>query len=356
MAERMRTRERYLRVFDHKEPDCVPMKDSAWGETVARWHREGLPTDVNYVDYFDLDHVSRVGMDESPRFPTETLEETDEYVVRTTKYGATDRVWKHAAGVPEQLDFYIKDWDTWNEAKARIEPSRDRIPWDRLKQNYRMWKERGDFLELGFWFGFDVTHSRIIGTERCLMAMVEDPEWLMDIFNTQLETNMALFQMVLDEGYEFDAIGWPDDMGYKHSQFFSLKTYREILKPFHKRACEWAHERGMKAMLHSCGDVNPFIEDLIEIGVDCLNPLEVKAGMDPIHIKQNYGDQLVIHGGVNAVLWDKPEAIMAEMEKVIPILKEGGGYIFASDHSIPASVSFDDFSQIVGHYKRLATY
>ncbi|MCZ7545848.1 MAG: hypothetical protein M5R40_21040 [Anaerolineae bacterium] len=101
----------------------------------------------------------------------------------------------------------------------------------------------------------------------------------------------------------------------------------------HKRAIDWAHAKGIKARLHSCGDVNPFLPELIEIGLDGLNPLEVKAGMDPIHVKRTYGDQLLLHGGINAVLWDDRDAIAAEMRQVIPVVKENGGYIFASDHS-----------------------
>jgi len=63
-----------------------------------------------------------------------------------------------------------------------------------------------------------------------------------------------------------------------------------------------------------------------------------------------------LHGGVNAVLWDEPEKIKAEMERVIPILKENGGYIFSSDHSVPSSVSFEDFKHIIEYAKKLGTY
>jgi len=66
-------------------------------------------------------------------------------------------------------------------------------------------------------------------------------------------------------------------MGYKGTQLFSVDMYRELLKPYHKKAVEWAHSKGIKAHLHSCGDVNPIIPELIEIGVDALNPLEVKS-------------------------------------------------------------------------------
>ncbi|OPZ25415.1 MAG: methylcobalamin:coenzyme M methyltransferase [Lentisphaerae bacterium ADurb.BinA184] len=352
----MTTHERVRRTYEHQEPDRIPICDSPWGATIERWQREGMPADVPWVDYFDLDRFAGIGVDNSPRYPSRTLEETDEYVVATTAWGATLRNFKHAASVPEFLAFKVTSPEAWREAKARMTPARDRVNWDYLRQHYRTWREQGHWIQAQFWFGFDVAHAWMVGTERFLMALAEDPEWCVDVFNTYLDLDLAMFQQVWDEGYRFDAIGWPDDMGYKHNQFFSLGMYRELLKPVHKRAADWAHAKGLKVHLHSCGDIRPFIPDLIEIGIDALNPLEVKAGMDPVQIKQAYGERLVLHGGVNAVLWDRPEAIEAEMERVIPALKRGGGYIFASDHSIPSSVSLADFTRIIERVKRLGRF
>ncbi len=343
-------------MFDHREADRVPIVDSPWRATIERWQREGMPEDVSYVDYFDLDRIGHVGADSSPRFEERTIEETDEYRIHTTKWGATLKNWKHEASTPEFLDFTIVDRDSWEKAKERMTPTKDRINWAHLERNYATWRKEGRWIEAGLWFGFDVTHSWIVGTERLLYALVEDPEWCRDLFAHELETNLALLDIMWDAGYEFDCIKWPDDMGYKGTQFFSLNMYREMLKPFHKRAVEWAHEKGVRAELHSCGDVNPFVPEFVEIGLDALNPLEVKAGMDPRHLKETYGDVLVFHGGINAVLWDRPDAIRAEIERVLPIMKRNGGYIFSSDHSIPSSVGLEDFRQIVALAKSLGSY
>jgi uroporphyrinogen decarboxylase len=235
-------------------------------------------------------------------------------------------------------------------------PDRDRIHWDDLKKNYPVWREKGCWIEAGFWFGFDVAHSWAVGTERLLIALAEDPEWCAEMFNHFLDVDIALFQMVWDAGYRFDAIRWPDDMGYKQNQFFSLRAWRELLKPAQKRAIEWAHAHGARAHLHSCGDVNPFVPELVEMGLDALNPLEVKAGMDPVALKAKFGGRLVLHGGINAVLWDKPDRIEAEMRRVVPILKRNGGYIFSSDHSVPSTVSLEDFRRITDLAKTLGAY
>ena len=145
-------------------------------------------------------------------------------------------------------------------------------------------------------------------------------------------------------------------MGYKGTQFFSMNTYREVLKPFHQRAIDWGHAHGCVVRLHSCGNIMPYVPELVEMGLDGLNPLEVKAGMDPVRLKREFGDKLVLHGGINAVNWDKPDVITAEIERVVPAMKENGGYIFASDHSIPPHVSLADFTNIINTVKRVGRY
>ena len=356
MTKPMTTHERVSRMFAHQEADRIPITDSPWGATIERWQREGMPAKVSYVDFFGLDRFVGLGVDTSPRYPERVVEETDTYRTTATKWGATLRNWTHAASTPEFLDFTIKTSDDWRAAKARMTPTSDRVPWDRLKANYRAWREQGAWIEAGFWFGFDVTHSWTVGTERVLVAMIEDPEWMKEMFNHELDMCIALFEQVWDAGYTFDAIRWPDDMGFKLNQFFSLGMYRDLLKPVQKRAIEWAHQHGIKAELHSCGDIRPFVPELIGIGLDGLNPLEVKAGMDPAAIKRAHGDKLVLHGGINAVLWDDLPAIEAEMRRVLPALKARGGYIFSSDHSVPSSVSLENFRGIVELAKELGKY
>ena len=352
----MTTHERFTRMFAHQEADRIPVIDSPWGATIERWQREGMPADVSYVDYFDLDRVAGIGADNGPRLPTRTLEETDDYRVYTTSWGATMKQWKHIASTPEFLDFTVKDRDGWAVAKARMAPDHDRVDWKALAANYRGWRDKGYWIQAGGWFGFDITHSWFVGTELLLMAMLEDPDWCVEMFTHELEVDLALFDRVWDAGYTFDALCWPDDMGYKHNQFFSLGTYRELLRPIHQRAIAWAHAKGIKAHLHSCGDINPLVPELIGLGLDALNPLEVKAGMDPLALKRQYGDALVFHGGINAVLWDDFDAIAAEMRQVIPALKAGGGYIFSSDHSVPSSVSLAQFRAITTLAKELGSY
>ncbi len=352
----MTTRERFQRMFQHREADRVPMLGAPWGTTLERWRAEGMPEGVGFSEYFDLDQVVGVGGDISPRYETRVVEETDEYIITFDAWGTTAKNWKHASSTPHWLGRTIVDRDTWEQAKARMVIGRDRVNWDHLKAHYATWREKDYWIHGGLWFGFDVTHARVIGTERLLIWMADDPELVRDIFQTELDCSLRVLDMIWDEGYTFDSIFWCDDMGYRNGLFFSLDMYRQVLKPVQAQAIAWAHEKGIMAHLHSCGNINELVPELLEIGLDALNPLEVKAGMDPARLKRDFGDRLVLHGGLNAMLWDDIDRIEAEIRRLMPVLKQEGGYIFQEDHSIPDSVSLDNYRRIVQIARREGSY
>ena len=350
-------RERMLRTFRRQEIDRIPMFDTAWGGTVRRWRNEGMPENARWEQYFGFDKVVRVCPNNSPMFEKKVLETTDRYRIETTAWGETRKVFNVLDSTPEVLEFYYDSSDKWGEAKkAMLAYDDSRIPWKMLEENYPKWKAEGRFLQLVVWFGFDVAHSHMIGTENLLVAMYEEPEWVKDVFDTYLKSSLDLCQRILDAGYEFDGIFWYDDMGYKGTPFFSSEMYRDLLKPYHKKVVDWAHERGLVTELHSCGFIEPLLPDIVETGVEMLNPLEIKAGMDPFKLKTLYGDKLAFHGGINAQLGDNIELVKEEMKRIIPTMKEGGGYVFASDHSIPNSVSFENMKEIARLAHELGRY
>ena len=352
----MTTKERITRMFEHRDADRVPITDSPWSSTLQRWHTEGLPEGMDFSDYFDLDKFADFSVDNSPRYPYEVLEDTEGYIVYKSGWGVTMKQWKNANSTPEFLEHTIVDYETWKKAKELITPTDDRIPWDYLKQNYKHFRDKGRWISAFLTFGFDATHAWISGTERVLLAIAEDPDWLMDMFDHMLDICLKLYNRVWDAGYTFDSVSWCDDMGYKQNQFFSLNTYREILKPFHQRAIDWAHKKGIKAQLHSCGDINPFVPELVSMGLDSLNPIEVKAGMNPVSLKKKFGDKLVLHGGVNALLYEDVDAMCEEIKRILPVMKENGGYIFSTDHSVPSTVSLEKFRKIVDTAKEYGKY
>ena len=167
---------------------------------------------------------------------------------------------------------------------------------------------------------------------------------------------VRLLDMIWDEGYTFDELMWFDDMAYRGGMFFSKKMWCQMLRPYQQRTIDWAHAHGIKAHLHCCGNINGLIPELIEMGLDALNPMEVKAGMDPIAIKRTYGRDLVLRGGCNAQNWDDWRKVEADIRTLVPTMMGSGGYIFASDHSIPDYTTLETYRRIVALVNELGTY
>ena len=352
----MNSRERIKRMYEHREADRVPVIDDPWRGTLRRWRSEGMPENVDWEDYFGVDKIGAFQVDISPGYEERILEENDRYAIVTSSWGVTMKQFKEEDSTPEFLDYRVSDALAWEEAKKRMTLEDERIPWDLLKNTLPKWQAEGRWIRAVFWFGFDVTHSWMMGTENTLIAMMEEPELVTDIFDTYLKNNIALYNRIWDAGFRFDEMFWYDDMGYKGTTFFSPQMYRELLQPYHKKAVDWAHDHGIVAQLHSCGDISTLVKDIVATGVDALNPLEVKAGVDAVKIKKEYGDRLVLRGGINAGNWSDKDAILAEIDEKVPVLMENGGFIFSSDHSIPNSVSLENMKSIVARIKEVGKY
>ena len=349
------THERLKLIYKHEEPDRVPIIDVPWVTTIRRWQREGMPENTNFIDYLGLDKICKFEVDNSPRFPIQVLKKDDVFLTRTNEWGATIREQHDATSSIEFLDYSITDWDQWEKAKARMDASDDRIPWQFLKDNYGKWKDEGYWIRGRMTFGFQQT-SLCTGLTDTLIAMVEDPEFIVDQMNTQLDTAIALLEKAWDAGYTFDELSWDDDLGYKNTPFFSVDMYRELVKPVHKRAIDWAHAHGAVTHMHTCGDVRPFMPEFIDMGLDALNTIEVKAGMDPVELKKKYGNDIVLRGGFDPQYWTDHEYTRKNIEEVLPIVMKGGGYIFSSDHSIPDTVRLEDYKHVLEQVRKLGKY
>jgi uroporphyrinogen decarboxylase len=353
---KMSSYERMKRVYDHQEPDRVPIIDSPWGTTLRRWRAEGLPEAVSWVEYFDLDRPGGVGVDTSPRFEHRVIEQTEEYIVEHNSWGVTTKNFKKTTSTPQDIDFTIRDRATWADAKKRLTPTDDRIDWKHLEAHYASMRQQQLWISAGAWFGYDIVNARMVGTENLLIGMADDPDWVRDMLDTLCDLALTLFDRVWDAGYTFDEIQWPDDMGYRNGLLFSKAMWADMVRPYQKRTIDWAHAKGIKAQIHSCGNIMELVPELVDLGLDVLNPLEVKAGMDPVSIKQRYGTRLATRGGFDVRNWSAWDTAEAEIRAKLPVLMAGSGYVFSSDHSIPDSVSFDTMGRIIHLVKELATY
>jgi uroporphyrinogen decarboxylase len=353
----MTSHQRISAAIAHQTPDRIPVHDSPWASTIARWRQEGLPEDQSPAEFFGWDTWRRVHVDLSPRYPVEVLEETEEYVISTTAWGETSRRWTHRASVPEFLDFRIKDRDSWAEARERMDTAEDRVPWEMLEANWQAWRDEGSFIEYSIWGpGYDVWGNRVVGTERFLMALVTDPDWCREMQVFAAERAVHFGDLMLERGYDFDGIRIPDDLGYRNGLLISPATFDATIRPAHEILCDWARERGKIRWLHSCGNVMALMPRLIEIGWQVLNPLEIKAGMDPFALKEQYGDVLTLEGGIDVRTMLDLGEMEREVAAKIPVLREGGGYIYHSDHSVPDNVSFENYCHLMELVRQYGAY
>jgi len=345
----MTSRERVDKALRHQRPDRVPFHESPWEATVNRWRREGLPEGVSVDEYFDTE-FRYMGVDNSFGYPYELVERTDEYVVDRDSWGVLKKNWADRRSTPELMDFPLKSRPDWDREKHRLTPDPARVDWEAAKREHAAVRKEGKFLCVSAIPGYEATWRKI-GVEGILMAIAEDPEWVREMYEYDANMIVGMTQLYLDRGFDFDGAWLYDDLGYKNATLFSPKAYREQLFPYHKQLCDFFHSHNLPVVLHCCGRVLDLIPMLIEAGFDCLQPLEVKAGMDLGLISKEYGKHLALMGGVDVRTWfDDVDESVTENEvrtKLAIGMASPGGYLFHSDHSVPTQVSFQRFCKVV---------
>ncbi len=352
----MTGRERVLLSLNHKEPDRVPMQDSPWAATIKRWKSEGFPDDEDINDYFDWDFAF-FGADRTPRFPVKTIEKNDRFIIQTTPQGGVMKNFRDYTSTPEIIDYPIKTKDDWKEIKKRLNPDFTRVDWVSALYHFNEAKEKGKFICYSGGYGYDILQG-YVKSEQLLITMIEDPEWIKEMIMTLAELNLIMLEFMMKNGFSFDGAFFYNDMGYRNASLFSPDTYLKTHYQADKMAYGFCHSRNLKVFLHSCGNVKQLIPMLIDAGLDCLQPLEVKAGMDIIELKEKYGDRLSFMGGIDTRLMSDADKtkIEEEIKTKFEIAKKNGGYIYHSDHSIPHIVSFKDYCLVMELVKKYGVY
>ncbi len=191
---------------------------------------------------------------------------------------------------------------------------------------------------------FDMTwHLR--GMENIFLDMLIHPDFTAALFQRLTDYYVALYQNYMKAVGEYIAmVIYYEDLSGQNGPLMSPSLYRQFIKPCHRRIFKAIKElTAAKLCVHTCGSVYAFLEDYVELGVDVLNPVQISArDMDPYRLKQNFGDRLSFHGGIDTQHF-LPQAgipqIREEVGRMIGILGQGGGYLFTSCHSIQPDVS-----------------
>jgi len=160
-------------------------------------------------------------------------------------------------------------------------------------------------------------------------------------------------------GDKIDIVFFGDDLASQLAPLFDPEIYRTLMKPRHRRMIEAIKSHGApKVLYHSCGAVTPMIDDLIEIGVDALNPIQVTAhGMEPAGLKEHYGRRIAFWGGISTqgvLPFGSPDEVRAEVRQTIDCLGHDGGYVLNSVHNIQNDVPVENIIAMLDEARRYA--
>lgn len=357
----MTGKERISKILRREPVDRIGLFEHFWGDTLKKWRAEGHIGDhEDLATHFGFDMGTSWCFNLVARldFKPEVIQETDETVLTRDGNGAVLRRHKLHDATPEHVDFAVRDRESWEDlVRPHLTPDRKRINFEA----YRNAKAHNAAMERFFcWGGVNVFESMhpVCGHEHMLVGMAVDPDWVRDMADVYSDLTVSLMEILFHEEGKPDGIWFYEDMGFKNRPFMSPAMYREIVQPAHKKTMDFAHSLGLPVILHSCGFVEPLVPGLIEAGIDCLQVIEIKAGMDPVRIKRETGDAIVLCGGMDArnLVANDIDAIRSELAEKIPVLKENSGYILHSDHSIPTTTEYETYRFFVDEGLRLGTY
>ena len=363
----MESRERVLTALDHREPDRVP-RDCA-GTRYSSIHAEayrrlrpamGLSADEPVI--VDISQgLARVDEDVLSRFETDVAlvspgppagyrreitrdDEAERFVdewgvVRSRPLGG---LYFESSSAPLAGDIDETDVATfaWPDGG---DPARVRGLADEAR---RIHAEEGRAVVVGtLCAGLSEMHFRLRGYEDGYLDLAADPALARRVMGRVLEVKLAYWEQVLAAlGDQIDVAAEADDLGAQFAPLFSPATYRQVVKPLHAELCRYIHEHSRaRVFLHSCGAIRELVPDLIEIGVDILNPVQVSAtGMDTAGLKAEFGSDIAFWGGAvdpqGVLARGTPDDVRAEVRRRVADLMPGGGFVFASVHNIQADV------------------
>ena len=153
-----------------------------------------------------------------------------------------------------------------------------------------------DAYRLGvWWYCLFEMHWQFRGMTNALMDHHTDPDKVHKLYRSLTDFYLVMLERVYNEA-GLDGIFFSDDIGQQTGPFFSIETFREFFKPYYKELIDKAHSLGMHFWLHSCGNIELFIPEFIEIGLDVLHPIQ-KYTMDEKQIAEKYGDDICIWAG-----------------------------------------------------------
>lgn len=391
MMTSLTSRERVLKALRHDEPDRVPIDVGGGLCSISQFAYRRL-LDVLGVDEevviggmltqvvrpseemlkrlgSDFAHISAGAPDSSKAHDLAGSADQpyDEFASGAEQHAFADEwgvVWRRAAYYYDMVDFPLKDATSVDDL--------DRYPWPdpRDPGRFRQLAEQAkEVMEQGWAVTLDPLAGGLLemaaslrGHQNFYLDLASEPAFAGALLDRITDFFEAFYEEALGKAGEYiDIVFFGDDYGMQESMVVSPAMWRQMFKPRLARLIRAIKEYAdVRFQLHSCGSIAPILEDLIEIGVDILNPVQPTAsGMDPADVKEVVGDRLVLHGAVdqqNTLPNGTPAEVRREVETRIRQLAPGGGYVLAVSPNIQADVppeniiALFDAARAIGKY------
>ncbi len=355
----------------HFQPvDRIPLW-ADWLGPFNRWHGEGLPEAVNdrasAIRHFGFEGMFSAFWGEPrvpvkiglyPGYPEETLEETGEYRVYRTGAGTVVKQFKNIPGSlksTQWLEYPIKTRDDWLRLRdeqlnpddpGRYPPAEE---WAALKVG---WCERDYVISIdgGSFYGYV---RDWIGVENLSLILYDDPDLIHEMMDYLADFYVRVLRRAVEEVDIDFAMFW-EDMCYKTGPLLSPAMFREFMLPGYKAVTAFLRQHGVDLSWVDCdGNIEALLPLWIEGGVRGHYPLEVASDMDAAKLRREYGHEIVMWGNVDKrALTAGPAAIDAELERLAPVVAEGG-FIPLVDHGVPDDVPYENYIYYLKRRKEL---
>ena len=365
----MTPRERLLTALNHREPDRIPFdlgSTQVTGIHVVAYGRLrehlGLPDVaprlcdvVQGLALPDDDVVERLGVDVRGLFPLNShnwkIDVRDEggYRAFVDEWGMTQRQPRedglYFSIVQSPLD---RPGLTAEEVRAQAWPDTgDPRRIEALRALAQSYRDQGRAVMIkGVLAGIFEMSQRVRGMERLMVDLASDEALACAVLDKMVELKLRFWEMALPRlGGLVDVVSEADDYATQTSQLISPRMFRRIFKPRLQAVFSRIHQLAPHAKLffHSDGHIRPILPDLIEIGIDILNPIHITAtGMEPAALKRDFGRDVCFWGGgvetQNVLPFGTPQEVRDNVHRNVDALAPGGGYVFNTIHNIQADV------------------
>ena len=353
------SRERVRAALRFEPPDRLPRNDSPWTQTVERWRREGLPEGVAVADHFGFD-VAMAYLDASPRLEMRVLERGGGFVTFRDRYGYELRKIERGEGTVDFRSHPLEDrraWEALFRPRLVLDPAGparwddttyfahfDRYPtWEEAVAKHRRLRATGRYV-LAMVYGPWEALWRMRGMEALLVDLLLDPEWVEEMASAHVALVIDILRRCAALGARPDGLLLAEDLGSTAGPLFSPRTWDAVFAPSFARLGAALRELSIDFWVHSDGRIDLYLERFLDHGVQVLNPLEVKAGMDAVELRRRLGPRLAFYGNIDArAMAGSRDALEAELQRKIPLAREGG-FVMHSDHSVPPDVGYEQYA------------